>query len=143
MGAPTGYWLDMSRARGHLWLMGVAEVLNGRRIGLQRTCCRSRARPMDRTSPFSTSSPLLNPRLPTCARLAWVPIERHPARFDHERTSDLPAAKRIHAMDGAAAADWRAHLFLLRRLSHSAQPQLLVDVRRHPRLHARRTDRHG
>src|SRR5215510_10911761 len=67
----------------------------------------------------------------------------HPAGFDHERTSDLPAAKRIHAMDGAAAADRRAHLFVLRRLSHPAQPQLLVDVRRHPRLHARRADRHG
>src|SRR5262249_38296871 len=33
----------------------------------------------------------------------------NPARFDHERTSDLPAAKRIHAMDGAAAAHSRGH----------------------------------
>ena len=45
-------------------------------------------------------------------------------------------------MDGAPAADRRAGLLLLRRLSGSAQPELLVDVRRHPRLHAGPADRH-
>ncbi len=33
-------------------------------------------------------------------------------------------------------------LFVLRRLSDAAQPELLVDVRRHPLLHARRADHH-
>ena len=45
-------------------------------------------------------------------------------------------------MDGAAAADRRAGLFVLRRLPDAAQPELLVDVRRHPHLHAGRADRH-
>ena len=45
-------------------------------------------------------------------------------------------------MDGAAAADRRPRLFVVRRLSDAAQPELLVDVRRHPHLHARRADRH-
>src|SRR5258708_21265134 len=66
----------------------------------------------------------------------------HPARFDHERTSDLPAAKRFHAMDGAAAADRRTPLFLLFPLSHPAQPELLVGLRQIPRLHSRRADRY-
>ena len=45
-------------------------------------------------------------------------------------------------MDGAPPADRRAGAFLLRRLSDAAQPQLLVDVRRHPVVPARRPDRH-
>src|SRR5580693_3275191 len=45
-------------------------------------------------------------------------------------------------MDGAAAADREPRLLLLRRLSDPAQPELLVDVRRHSDLHARRADRH-
>src|SRR5262245_29931943 len=45
-------------------------------------------------------------------------------------------------MDGAPAADRRTRLLLLRGLSDPAQPELLVDVRRHPDLHARRADRH-
>ena len=40
------------------------------------------------------------------------------------------------------AADWRPDLFLLRRLPDAAQPELLVDLRRHPVLHARRADHH-
>ena len=45
-------------------------------------------------------------------------------------------------MDGAAAADRGADLFLLHRLPDAAQPELLVDLRRHPRLHAGGADRH-
>ena len=41
-----------------------------------------------------------------------------------------------------AVADRRPDSFLVRRLSDAAQPELLVDLRRHPRLHARRADRH-
>src|SRR5262249_59007029 len=48
-------------------------------------------------------------------------------RFDHERTSDLPAAKRVHAMDGAAAADRRAHLFLPPPLFPPPQPHIVAD----------------
>ena len=48
----------------------------------------------------------------------------------------------VHAMARAAAADRRTDLFLLRRLSDAAQPELLVDLRRHPRLHAGAADRH-
>src|SRR5437870_2683760 len=44
-------------------------------------------------------------------------------------------------MDGTPPADRRAGAFLLRRLSGSAQSQLLVDVRRHPVVPARRADR--
>src|SRR3954470_19840039 len=64
----------------------------------------------------------------------------HPSGFDHERTLDLPAAKRIHAMDGAPAADRRARLFVVHRLPDAAQPELLVDVRWNPDVHARRAD---
>ena len=42
----------------------------------------------------------------------------------------------------AAAADREPRLLLLHRLSDPAQPELLVDVRRHSDLHARRADRH-
>src|SRR5260370_9268419 len=52
----------------------------------------------------------------------------HPARFDHERTSDLPAAKRIHAMDGAAAADRRDPLFVLLRFFHPPPSRFFVGV---------------
>ena len=45
-------------------------------------------------------------------------------------------------MAGAAAADRGPGLFLVHRLSDAAQPELLVDVRRHPRVHARRADGH-
>src|SRR6476620_12290189 len=66
----------------------------------------------------------------------------HPSGCDYERTFDLPAAKRIHAMDGAASADRRTRLFVVRCLPDAAQPELLVDVRRHSLLHARRADHH-
>ena len=45
-------------------------------------------------------------------------------------------------MDGGAAADRGADLLLLHRLPGPAQPELLVDLRRHPRLHAGDADRH-
>src|SRR5687768_5523347 len=64
------------------------------------------------------------------------------ARFDHELTPDLSAAKRLHEVAGAPLADRRADLLVLRRLSDAAQPELLVDVWRHPRLHARFADHH-
>src|SRR5438034_8726531 len=62
--------------------------------------------------------------------------------FDHERKFHLPAAGPMHAVDRAAAANWRADPFLVRRLSDAAQPELLVDLRRHPLLHCRTADRH-
>src|SRR5664279_2268128 len=40
------------------------------------------------------------------------------------------------------AADRRPGAFLVHRLSDAAQPELLVDVRRHPLVHARRADHH-
>ena len=49
---------------------------------------------------------------------------------------------RVHAVARAAAADRRTDPFLLRRLSDAAQPELLVDLRRHPHLHAGAADRH-
>ena len=66
---------------------------------------------------------------------------RQSIRFDHERTFDLQAAKPLHAVAGAAAADREPGLFVLHHLSDAAQSELLVDVRRHPHLHARRADR--
>ena len=45
-------------------------------------------------------------------------------------------------MDGCATADRADDPRAGRRLPDAAQPQLLVDVRRHPDLHARRADRH-
>ena len=45
-------------------------------------------------------------------------------------------------MDGGAAADCGAGLLLLHRLPGSAQPELLVDLRRHPRVPAGDADRH-
>ena len=44
-------------------------------------------------------------------------------------------------MAGAAAADREPGLFVLHHLSDAAQSELLVDVRRHSHLHARRADR--
>src|SRR5665647_1798363 len=41
-----------------------------------------------------------------------------------------------------AVADRRPDAFLVRRLSDAAQPELLVDVRRHPVVHAGRADHH-
>ena len=41
-----------------------------------------------------------------------------------------------------APADRRADPFLLRRLSDAEEPELLVDLRRDPVVHARRADRH-
>ena len=61
---------------------------------------------------------------------------------DNERTLDLPAAKRLHEMDGAAATDRRSRSFVLHCLSDAAQPELLVDLRRHSFVHAGRADRH-
>src|SRR3954470_10712051 len=49
----------------------------------------------------------------------------HPSGFDHERTFDFPAAERIHAMDGAAAADSPAPLFVVHRLSPAATHQTM------------------
>ena len=45
-------------------------------------------------------------------------------------------------MDGAAATDRRSRSLVLHRLSDAAQPELLVDLRRHPCVHAGRADRH-
>src|SRR3984893_15050140 len=45
-------------------------------------------------------------------------------RFDDARTFALPAAEPVHAMDGAPAADREPGLFLVRRLSDSAQSEL-------------------
>src|SRR5262249_10123722 len=63
-------------------------------------------------------------------------------RFAHERKFDVPAAEPLHAMAGAPPADRRARLLVVHRLSDAAQPELLVDLRRHSHLHARRPDRH-
>ena len=49
---------------------------------------------------------------------------------------------KFHAMARDAAADRRPDPFFLRRLSDAAQPELLVDLRRHSRVHAGRADRH-
>ena len=56
--------------------------------------------------------------------------------------STYTAAKPVDAVAGTAAADREPRPFVLRRLSDAAQFELLVDVRRHPHLHARRADRH-
>ena len=62
-------------------------------------------------------------------------------RFDHERTFGLQAATSLYAMAGAATADREPGLFLVRRLSDAAKFELLVDVRRHPDVHAGRANR--
>src|SRR5208282_6825483 len=107
------------------------------------------------------------PRWHTCALAVRVPIKRRRIasllslpqvaaalstrfqyrargriRLDHERTFDLRAAEFLVAMVGAASADCQPGLFVLHRLSDAAQPELLVDVRRHSQLHAGRADRH-
>ena len=58
--------------------------------------------------------------------------QRPDARFFHERTFDFSAAERIRQMARAAPPDHQPRLQFLRRLSDAAQPELLVDVRRHP-----------
>ncbi len=58
-----------------------------------------------------------------------------------ERTFDLPAARPPHEVVGGAAAARRPHPFLVRRVPDAAQPELLVDLRRHSHLHARGADR--
>ena len=64
------------------------------------------------------------------------------SRFNHERTLDLPTAEQGSAMARETAADRWPGSFFFRGLSGAAQPELSVDVRRHPRVHARRADRH-
>src|SRR5215470_19511581 len=64
------------------------------------------------------------------------------SRFNHERTLDLPTAEQGSAMDRETVADWWPGTFFLRGLPGAAQSELSVDVRRHPRIHARRADRH-
>src|ERR1700758_4795559 len=58
----------------------------------------------------------------------------------HERTIRLQAEQSSLAMDRAAPADLWPHAFIVRGLSDAAQPELLVDLRRHPVLHARHAD---
>src|SRR5215470_18928423 len=65
------------------------------------------------------------------------------ARFYHERTNDLPAARPCAQMARTATADSEPHSLLVRGLPDAAQSELLVDVRRHSCVHARGADRHG
>src|ERR1700744_4425250 len=58
----------------------------------------------------------------------------------HERTLRLPAEPPGLAMARTAIADSWPHAFLVRGLSDAAQPELLVDLRRHPLVHAGHPD---
>src|SRR5262249_33183124 len=64
------------------------------------------------------------------------------SRFNHERTLDLPTAEQGSAMARETVADRWPGTFFLRGLPGAAQPELSVDVRRHPCIHARRADHH-
>src|SRR5215471_11153222 len=64
------------------------------------------------------------------------------SRFNHERTLDLPTAEQGSAMARETVADRWPGTFFLRGLPGAAQSELSVDVRRHPRIHARRADHH-
>src|SRR5262249_1543717 len=59
----------------------------------------------------------------------------------HERTLRLQAEPPSVAVVRTATADFEPHAFLVRGLSDAAQPELLVDLRRHPFLHAGDPDR--
>ena len=67
---------------------------------------------------------------------------RHSRDASHERNLDLRPQERPRALVRIAPADHGAGAFLVRRLSGAAQPQLHVDLRRDPVLHAGRADRH-
>ena len=54
--------------------------------------------------------------------------------------SDYQPSQSRLAMVRAALADYGPHAFLVRGLSDAAQPELLVDLRRHPVLHAGHAD---
>src|SRR5579859_5280684 len=54
----------------------------------------------------------------------------------HERTLRLQAESPSLAVVRTATADFEPHAFFVRGLSDAAQPELLVDLRRHPLLHA-------
>src|SRR6185312_15137834 len=49
----------------------------------------------------------------------------------HERTLQLPAEPSSLAMVRTAPADSRPHAFIVRGVPDAAQPELLVDLRRH------------
>src|SRR6478672_12705682 len=91
--------------------------------------------------------PPISPCLPTSsfptARSASAdPLKSSSRIEENERAFDVSAAERIPEVVRGAPADRRADPFLLRRLSDAAEPELLVDVRRDPLVHARRADRH-
>src|ERR1700730_13262525 len=54
----------------------------------------------------------------------------------HERTIRLPAAELRVEVDRTASAYPKPRALVVRGLSDAAQPQLLVDIRRHPLVHA-------
>ena len=60
----------------------------------------------------------------------------------NERAFKLPAAERFHEVARAAIAHWQLRLFVVCRLSDAQELKLLVDLRRHPNLHARGPDHH-
>ena len=54
--------------------------------------------------------------------------------------SDYQPTNPALQVDRTASADYGSHAFLVRGLSDAAQPELLVDLRRHPFVDARRAD---
>src|SRR6266446_7837195 len=105
---------------------------------------RDRHRPTWQCRP-TNSSPIAKSRL---AELRIDIREFKPAASftssgsHHERTIRLPADPSRDEVDRATPPDFRSRSLLVRGLSDPAQPELLVDLRRHPFVDARSAGPH-
>src|SRR3954470_853136 len=95
--------------------------------GPRRPTCRCRpinSFPIPKSRSAKASDPV---RDPTSRRVVYLPQDRI-----NERTIRFPADQSRLEVDRTAPPDHGPHAFIVRGVSDAAQPELLVDLRRHP-----------